>query len=709
MSIGIASQASAQAAATAESNEEIIVTASRRAESIRETPTAVSAYLGKRLQEAQISSLSELVTTSPNIQISTYGSNSNIAIRGIGNTQLVAGADPGVALHVDGVYLAQSSLATATFLDVNRVEILRGPQGTLFGRNATGGAINIIPNRPTAALSAGLDVSGGIDPGLIRSSAYISGPLDEAGSLRARLAVQQKYGRGFTKNLVANGPDRLDGEKTYSGRAQLEWLASDRFTARVSLEYQKEDDNGQGFFFFGTPDPSIPLPAAIQSAATGDPKKRETYANQGKRELESKSIRTEGELQLGGGSLRAVYSFMRSSIFQNLDGDATPVNFTNTMFDQSADQNYAELLYASDSSKPLSVVLGANLFSEDFTQDLAVPISFLPIPVLIAAEIKTRSYALFAHGQYAFSPSARLFAGLRYSNDRKRIQESNSFIGAGGQRAKWDRVTYEAGASADLAERVTGYVKYATGYKGGGFSAGGLAPSFNPETNSSIELGLKGTYLDGMLDANLAAFHMKYKNLQVSQVIGVVSSVVNAARATIDGLELEMTLRPMANLRLEFAGAWLHARFDEFFTQDSARPSFTPDCETRGGVPVCGIQLAGNRLPQAPRFSASPAIYYDLPLKGGAITLGARYDWKSRFYFTEFNIPVTAQKAAGTLDLSIAYKSEDARWSASLFARNVTDETIKAQAYVNSALLGSLALGQLQPGRQIGASFGYRF
>ena len=150
---------------------EIVVTASRRSESVRKVPTAISAYSGSSLKEAQITSLTELASATPNLQISSYGTNANINIRGVGNGNLIqAGGEPGVAVSSDGVYLGQSSLAISTLLDVARVEILRGPQGTLFGRNATGGAINLIPNGPTPDLAYGFDLAAGVDPTDVHSS-----------------------------------------------------------------------------------------------------------------------------------------------------------------------------------------------------------------------------------------------------------------------------------------------------------------------------------------------------------------------------------------------------------------------------------------------------------------------------------------------------------------------------------------------------------
>ncbi|MDP3747683.1 MAG: TonB-dependent receptor [Phenylobacterium sp.] len=707
MALSVAGGASAQAiqtvpaavpkAPTGAQLEEVIVTASRRNESIRETPTAVSAFGGAALAKAQVADLSDLAPMTPNVQISSLNTTSNVTIRGIGNSQVTAGSDPGVALHFDGVYLAQSGLVTSTFLDINRVEVLRGPQGTLFGRNATGGAINVLPNLPTADLSYGANATLGADPALVRTSAFVSGPLDSADAWRGRLSLQQNYNQGFDKNLAPNGPRRLGDQNTYSGRAQLQWLPNETFTARLEVESQNANDNGSAFYLFGTPDPAQPLPAQLLGAPTGDPDKNTAYANVGARKLSSRFVLVTTDWQVAGGDLKTSYSYNRTRQFTNLEDDGTPVAFASAIFHQHAHQHYAEALYASDASKALTFVVGANYFQEQVFQDIAVAISFLPVPVNLRGDVETKSYAAFGHAQYAFSPAGKVFAGVRYSHDAKSIDDFNNFVGTLSQSKSWAKVTYEAGLTYDLSRAITGYVKYATGYKSGGFSSGSLAPAFNPETDKNMEVGLKGSYFDGKLQANLAAFHTKYDNLQVNQIIGVSSAVTNAAKATIDGGEIELVARISSRLRIEANGAYLDGKFDKFLTQDSSRPAL--------GV----IDLAGNRLPDAPRFTGSAGLYYDLPISSGMLTFSGRYDWKARRYFSEFNLPINSQAAAGRLDLAVNYASQDERFTASLFARNVTDKRVRSQEYVISAILGSLAIGQFAPGRQIGASLGYRF
>jgi iron complex outermembrane recepter protein len=679
--------------------EEVVVTAVRRETTIQETPIAVSAYSGQQLQQAQIHSLNDLIPTSPNIQLGPNYTQANVAIRGIGNSQFVVGSDPGVAIHEDGVYLAQSGLALTDFLDVNRVEVLRGPQGTLFGRNATGGAINIVPNLPTAQLTYGFNESVGVDPAMVQSSAYVSGPLTQSGELRGRLAIEQHYNDGYTRNLEATGPRRLDDTNSFSVRGQIEWLPNEDLTSRLLVEYQHQNDNGAAAFLVGTVTPNAPLPAPMQGAQTGDLTKSEVYANQGVRDLDAITVTSTTDVALAKGDLTVRVSYNNTRQYTLTDGDGTSANFLTTIFPIRVEQYYGEAIYTSPADRPFTYVVGTNAFYDTAWMDVTEGISVFPVSPTNSGDVRTTSFAGFGHADYEFIRGAKLFAGARYTYDHKTIDQFNNFASPQTllEDDSWRRLTYDGGISYDISSAVTTYVKYATGYKGGGYSLGALAPAFAPEFDQNLEAGLKGTYLDGRLQANLAAFHMKYDNLQVQQVVGFFSRVTNAARATIDGVELESVLRPLERLRLELSGGWLDARFDEFITEDPARAYL--------GV----LNMAGNRLPQAPRFTTSAGIYWDVPVKSGRVTAGGRYDWKSVTYFSEFNLPVTSQGAVGKLDLSVNYVSGDGHWTAGVFGLNVTDERIKSNAVVLPPILGALAVASINPGRQVGLSIGYKF
>ncbi|HWF01391.1 MAG TPA: TonB-dependent receptor, partial [Caulobacteraceae bacterium] len=400
---------------------------------------------------------------------------------------------------------------------------------------------------------------------------------------------------------------------------------------------------------------------------------------------------------IGGGDLKGTFAYNKTSHYNNI-GDGTPVNFSTNAQTGRTSEEFAELVYTSNPQRPFTFTLGANAYHAFEFLGYSITAPFIPFPILEGGGVETDSYAGFAHGQYAFGFGLKLFAGVRVTDDEKRASEYNEFIGTLGQHHNWVQATYEVGATYDLSRSVSGYVKYATGYKSGGYSAGSLTPAFNPETDTLIEAGLKGSYLDGHLEANLAVFHTSYSNLQVNQVVGLIAQVTNAAKATINGVELETVERITPSLRFQVSGGYLDAHFDEFQTVDSARPEL--------GL----LDLSGNELPLAPHFTFDAAGYWDLPIGApGKLTAGVEYNYKATTYFSEFNLPISSQAPVGRVNLTLIYQSPDQRWSVGAYARNVANAAVVNNVLVISALVDSLAFARLDPGREVGLSFHYKY
>jgi iron complex outermembrane receptor protein len=700
--MSMATMAIAQSAAPAAqkeenvSSEDIIVTASRRETTLRETPTAISAYKGADLAKQHIVAFTDLVASSPNVQLGSNDSNTNIAIRGIGNTLQTAGNDPGVAFYVDGIYLPDPALSQLSFLDVNRVEVLRGPQGTLFGRNATGGAINVISNTPTVNPSAGFQVSAGAPLGE-QVQVFANTPLTADGRWLSRVAFEQTYQQGRLDNLAPTGPGRFDDKNNYAIRAQIEWRPTDTFSIRLQGDYQLSDTVGTAPYLVGSVSGILPPQLATTSFASAK-SGNDVYLTHGETRLEGKGIDAFLNWDIGGGSLSATASRRDSRVFTDRDGDGTLNEFDETTINVPRETTTAELLYTSDVSKPFSFVVGANYYRDHQFQNLAVSAYILPLPLVLTGDVHSTSYAGFGQAQYKITSKWKLFAGLRYSHDHKDIFETNNFVGSLAQAHSWSKVTYEAGTSYDISRSATAYLKYATGYKSGGYSSGALAPAFRPEENRMLEAGFKGALFDRKLEANIALFHMSYSDLQVNQVMNLEAEVTNAAKATIYGAEVGLTARLTPELRLQLDGGWLHARFDEFLTEDSARPQLGT------------LNLKGNTLPQAPNFTLGGGPVYERSLANGArFALSARYDWKSRVYFSEFNLPVDSQKSAGTLSASVNYTLPDGHWDLGLYGRNLADARIFNSMIVDASILSSIIVGYLAPRREFGAQVRYHF
>lgn len=700
--LGVATPAHAQSTDDAPSTEQVrqleqvVVTASRREQTVQDTPIAVSAYSGEKLDRERVATFADLVLQSPNVQFGANGGNTNIAVRGIGTNLQTAGNDPGVAFNFDGIYVADPALALSTLLDVNRVEVLRGPQGTLFGRNATGGAVNVISNTPTTESSFGFNASASVPLGE-HIDGFVSGPLSEEGSLLGRIAFQQTYGEGNVENVSGLGPDRLNDKSSFAARAQLEWRPTEAFSARLQADYQDSDTAGPAYYLAGTPNVGLGLPAQLLGIFVGQLNDDEISITEGSFELMQQGVALFLDWDVGFGSLRATASNRHTENDRFYDGDGTEVDYTSTLVNQERDTNFVELLFSSNDGGRFSYILGANYIDDTQYQLVEVPVVFFPAPVILTGHVDTEAYAIFGHAEYELTDDWRLFAGARYSSDRKSMMESNNFIGTDTKSDTWSKPTYEIGTSFDLGANSTGYLKYATGYKSGGYASGSLQPAFDPETNEMWELGLKGTYFDGNLSANVALFQMSYKDLQVNQVIGVSSVVTNAAEATIQGLEVELVQQVTPQLSFEFNGGWLDATFDEFVTEDSARPQ------------LGALNLNGNALPNAPEFTISAGPVYRCDLSnGGKLSFSARYDWKSDVYFSEFNLPLISEDATGRLNAFANYELPGGKWQVGVYGRNLTGERSYSSMVVASAVLNSIAMATADPGREVGIRLSFR-
>jgi iron complex outermembrane receptor protein len=500
-------------------------------------------------------------------------------------------------------------------------------------------------------------------------------------------------------------------------RAQVEALPNDHFTAGLAMDYAYGQDHGPAIFLLGAPGvtPSggyttiSPAAVTAEDAALlgvtgglpGDLATRQAAANQAS--FYSMFLGVRGTLEWRGdyGTLRLLAAFDEVRTNDNEEGDGTTLDFANIEVEHRDHQYYTELLYSSKTFRDFDFQVGANVFNEVSNETFIVPVQFLHAADILPSELNTLSYAAFAHGNYHLTRRAKLFAGVRGTRDEKGFDDSNNFVNGGVplfQSKSWNSFTYEVGGSYELSDTVNAYAKYSTGFKAGGFSAGSLAPPFQPERDGSVEVGLKGLFFDRRLEADLNGFHMDYTNLQVDQVIGVTSITDNAAKAQIDGAEFSFVALPVRGVRAEFTGSYLNARFTQFLTGDASRPSLGT------------LNLQGNALPNSPKFSYSAGLYYDLPIDiPGTLTLGGRYYWKDKLYFSQYNVAVASQGAVGRGDINLDYVSADKAWRAGFFVRNIADARVVNDVLVISAILNSAALGRHDPGREIGISLRRHF
>ncbi|ODT87784.1 TonB-dependent receptor [Phenylobacterium sp. SCN 70-31] len=671
----------------AASLEELVVTAQRREETLREAPVAVSAFSGEAIQAQGMTNLSDLRSMIPSVQIGESYTESRVAIRGVGSQSTLLGASPAVAYHVNGVYLERTGVAGAAFFDVERIEVLRGPQGTLFGRNATGGSINVVTKRATPEFGGYAGVTLGAEPFHYGLDAVVNGALDAAGVVSGRIGVQRLYSNGYTKNLENGG--RLDDADSVAVRGQLRFAPGGAFEAGLTGEYQRQNTAGPAQWLLGGPNFAL-TPAELMGGTRPDKSRRAVFANQGFNDKTFKGLTLDANLETDLGAFEFLAAAHGTDISLRVDGDGTRALFTLSDFNQKAEQYFSELIFRPDLGETLDVLVGVNAFYEKAEQLIEVRTPPLNRITIIDAEVQTYSYAAFAHGTWEVSDAWDVFGGIRYTFDRKAIDEANNFLGVGTNRSNWDAVTYQIGTSYDLSRDISAYATYATGFKAGGFQAGSFTRAFNPETNKNLEAGLKGYYLDRRLELNIAAFRSSYEDLQVNQIRGVAAFIDNAAEATIKGVELEARAQLPYGFRAEAVVSLLDAKFKEYATIDSARPALGE------------LDLSGNRLPKAPKATATFALSHVTELDAGRLTVGARYNWQDDVFFSEFNLPVVSQNAVGRWDLTAEFRSADRLWTVGAYALNLTDEVVINNVNVVAASLGSAAMSNLDPGRKVG-------
>jgi iron complex outermembrane receptor protein len=265
------------------------------------------------------------------------------------------------------------------------------------------------------------------------------------------------------------------------------------------------------------------------------------------------------------------------------------------------------------------------------------------------------------------------------------------------QSNDWSSFTPRFTLNYKISPDISVYATYAEGFKGGGYSVGSVATPYEPETLKDYEVGLKAEWLDRRLRTNLAAFYYDYSNLQVQKVLATGTLFENAAKAEIKGLELESSFLPTDRLRIDFNAALLDATYTEFETTDPARSSL--------GV----LDLSGNRIAQSPRYSATLAMEYVIPSSAGEWTLRGESVWVDKVYFNQFNRDVLSQDAHNKLNAFATYRHPGGAWSATAYARNITDETIIATAVTSNPLLTTPVLGTYEPPRTFGVEIGYSF
>ncbi|MDB5364823.1 MAG: TonB-dependent receptor [Rhodospirillales bacterium] len=663
--------------------EEIEVTATKTgATLLQKTPIAVTAFTSAEIERSLINNVKDLVQFTPNLTVPQNNTFAQIYIRGIGSNNVFNGSDPSSTVHVDGVYQARPYAQFANFLDVERVEVLRGPQGTLYGRNSVGGTINVISRAPTDELRVKGDLTVG-NYGTVQEQAYLSGALIPG---KVQASISETYSRHdpYRENIVASGND-IDSQNTGSVRVQVRVQPTASIEATTRVDFASAYFNPMGYAKI-----LQPFDAATNSIL-GDYSK--VALNQpGLGTVRGYGFAEDVAADVGNGmKLRSVTAYRRNVVKTLTDTDSTDRDTTVTLTSEKEWQ-FSEELNLSGKLGALDYVTGLYYFVEHIGTLTLVNQRAAGTFTGVFPSSHTTSKAAYAQGTYHLTDQLSVTAGARYSEEEKlfygNVGTYTAATGAlrGAQTlyvgdGRYHAFTPKAGIEYQLTPDALLFVSATRGFKSGGFNqtstTSAAAAGFAPESLWSYEAGLKSEWFNRRLRANLTAFHYDYSNLQVQAFIRPgVTDITNAADATINGVELELRTRPLQNLELGANLASLDATYGKY-----------PGASGPGGVV---IDATGKRLNASPQYSANLSAQYDVPLSSGAlVSLRGEYFWQDKQFFVASNDPAQSQGAYGLFNASVAYETEDGHWRVALWGKNLFDrQYITATATISPVVSG---------------------
>ena len=713
--------------------EEIVVTARKRAESIQDVPLAVSAFSAEDLVDAGFADLSSVARFTPNLWFETTDpSRSFIFVRGIGTRQYDSGSDPSVGVFVDGVYQGRFGGLDPDLLTVERIEILKGPQGTLYGRNTIGGALSVVTADPNddqwsgrAFVEGGSSATSG--DGFGNFAANASGPLVED-ALATSLAFSYRNRDGFTR--VFGGGPRGGSNDSWTFKTKTKWTALDRLSFVLNATASNVHAAPVTFVLNGLGDPTTPIslksPLAPQPEFSDDA--HETFGN-----LENGFLRREAYAAALTTNWRgdaidvtSITGFQAADLREfGEEGSALdilrfPVTEEQTQFSQElrADARMGAfsllvgLYYGIEWSDRTDIIV----FGDDSV--LAVANLFQPVNYAIQKDIEAVGYAVFSQLQWDVTTRLHLTGGLRVSRDQKdaafdarndapqteSIIESYAFSTGKG----WTSVNPLVSVAFDVLDETMAYATWSSGFKAGAFQWLALTERtarqiVDPERVQNYEIGLKSAWLDRRVKTNLSLFWMDYSDLQQFRVVqeSIIPTTVqaNAAESTIRGVELDGTVLLGESLSVDLAYAFLDAVYDEFIFDPS-----NPD----------GSNYSGNHLPRSPSHSTSVALNYTRTFAWADLAARFSYSWRDSFFWeADNNRPARDQEedALGLVDGSI--RLTRGSWSLSFWGTNLTNEAYRAHVldYGRDPVTGRPnAVGDVfAPPRTLGARLEWRF
>ncbi len=647
--------------AAAHGFEEIIVTAQKRESTAQKTPVAMTVFGGEALAANGVADLKDLTTLAPSVNLATNSINTIITIRGVSSRDTTEIGDPAVAVSIDGFYIQRMSGLSDLVYDLERAEVLRGPQGTLYGRNATGGAINFITAKPKDEFEASFSVGMG-NYDLITTEGMINIPLDEKVLVRASFLTRDRDGYR-TNNGAADDGDDADSQ---SARLHVLFKPTDKLSVLLTGQYTKL--GGTGPTYYGLPlgpggiDPNVMPPLDVKGSPQSLPSSSFDST--------TKSIQWTVDYDFDFAKATYLGGYRDLSFSQLRDLDGTPASFFYQPNENPRDW-FHEVRLTSQSDGPFEWQVGGFYFKQKSSLLTYFQTYDGPNPPTNLFEfnypsIQAKAKAVFAQASYEIVEDLKFEAGIRYSEDSK---SRFGFADYGGgpipanEKADSTKTTYHFALNWQATPDNLLYAKYDTGYKAGGFTD--VRP-YGPENITAYEIGSKNRFFDNTVQLNVTAYYYQYKDQQISQFSDGQTTIFNAGKSEIYGVEIEGSARLTPEHMFDGFIGYMHAEFTEF-------------CTVAG---VCPPQnnFAGNRPPQAPRWQMGAGYQYEFPAFAGSIIARAQTRVESSSYLAYTNYAYERQKSYMRSDLMLTYTQGDGDWSIQGYIRNLENTRILTSA-----------------------------
>jgi iron complex outermembrane recepter protein len=662
--------------------EEIVVTAQKRSENVMEVPISIAAFSADALDKSNVTSTDDLQTVVPGVNFSRQVTAFAPYIRGIGSNNGGVGQEASVAMYLDGIYQSLPAGNVMGFNNVERIEVLKGPQGTLFGRNATGGAISIVTKDPVQETSGRVNVGYG-DYDTLTAGFY--GTTGIAENLATDLSVSYSDQKeGYDYNVVVQ--DDVNKMDSVSIRNKWLWQASDNTEVRFSGSYSKTT-GGNGIHrkllpgslsLIGTP--AVPGFRKIdQDYVKADNAENSNFRGEDAvNESIAATLRVDHSFEAF--DLVSITGYVDQEALFIVDQDYTPLPLIAVPLEFYNDQFSQEFQFISNNEGPLSWLGGLFFMNNEHQWDplSLTGLAFAPLDRIdVRPTVETTSIAAFAEIGYELTDATKLTLGIRYTEDEKELSGTTDIVAGGLVTAlpysddeTWSEPTWRVVLDHQLTDDLMGYASYSRGFKSGSYTTvitnGVPTPAVEPETVDAYELGVKGQFFDNTASVTAAIFYYELQDLQVSTQIPGGQILTNGAESEIAGAEFDAVFAVSNSLKIRASIAYTDAEFTAFPDGPNSNPN------PLGGNTVSPADLSGNAIPHSPEWTGTLAVDYTLATDFGTFDTNLTY-----YYTDEYSWEVdnrVKEDAYGLLSAKIVWTALNEQYGIELWGKNLTDE-----------------------------------